>query len=217
MNIAVCLFFLSWGQTSPSTLSAADSTPISAPQTINGTRSLNAIRKDVSATLKQHSLAEQTAEKARAAHHLVELHREITSDARFAENSLLQEQRGKVWSRLLQIRDEIQRRLAKEKRLPKTAEQLEHEEFVRAIATQYDFAGQLAGGPTVLLARGGGAISYDYGDQLVELIQNTINPATWKDNGGQGTIVYYRPWMALVVRASSSVHEQLGGLLEDVR
>jgi hypothetical protein len=53
----------------------------------------------------------------------------------------------------------------------------------------------------------------DTGEDLVDLIQKTIAPASWDVNGGPGTIRYWRPGHALVIRASDDVHEQIGGLL----
>ncbi|HZN69783.1 MAG TPA: hypothetical protein VFB66_31195 [Tepidisphaeraceae bacterium] len=47
------------------------------------------------------------------------------------------------------------------------------------------------------------------GEQLVELVKETIRPDIWADNGGTATIRYFRG--SLVVTAPRSVHEQLGG------
>ncbi len=56
----------------------------------------------------------------------------------------------------------------------------------------------------------------DYGQQLVELIQRTIAPASWDVNGGPGTIHYWRPGRALVVRQSDEIHERIGDALEQL-
>ena len=63
----------------------------------------------------------------------------------------------------------------------------------------------------------GGGSQEDYAQQLIELIQRTISPQTWDVNGGQGSMFYFRPLMALVVRATSEVHDDVGGLLEALR
>jgi hypothetical protein len=47
------------------------------------------------------------------------------------------------------------------------------------------------------------------GEQLVEMIKETVRPDVWADNGGTATIRYFRG--SLVVTAPRSVHEQLGG------
>jgi hypothetical protein len=55
------------------------------------------------------------------------------------------------------------------------------------------------------------------GQALVDLIQTTIAPDTWDIRGGPGTIVYYNPLRALVVRQTGEVHDNLGDLLGGLR
>lgn len=59
------------------------------------------------------------------------------------------------------------------------------------------------------------AANADYGMLLVQLIQDTISPASWDANGGNSTIRYWRPGMALVVRAPDGPEISL--LLEALR
>lgn len=47
---------------------------------------------------------------------------------------------------------------------------------------------------------------------LIDLIQNTIAPESWDVMGGPGTIMYWEPGFALVIRQTDDVHEQIGGL-----
>ena len=81
--------------------------------------------------------------------------------------------------------------------------------------------GAAAGGPAQLFrsrgAFGGAAVRPDYGQALVELIQSTIDPDFWDIRGGPGTIVYYAPLHALVVRATSEVHHKIGGAVKVIR
>jgi hypothetical protein len=94
-----------------------------------------------------------------------------------------------------------------------------------SLAASLSLAGQSQGGPGYLLsggvgpagALGGGAGTGDYGPELVALIERTINPAFWDVVGGPGTIVYFQPLQCLVVRASSEVHGNLGGLIGGLR
>ena len=58
----------------------------------------------------------------------------------------------------------------------------------------------------------GGALRSNAQD-LIDLIQNTIAPDSWDVNGGRGTIVYWEPGFALVVRQTDDVHEEIGGVL----
>ncbi len=63
----------------------------------------------------------------------------------------------------------------------------------------------------------GGAARADFGPALVELIYRTISPEFWDVRGGPGSIVYYQPWHALVVRATPEIHERIGGIAEGLR
>jgi hypothetical protein len=47
--------------------------------------------------------------------------------------------------------------------------------------------------------------------QIIDLIQTTIEPQSWKINNGPGTIVFDPARLALVVKASAEVHFMLGG------
>lgn len=60
-------------------------------------------------------------------------------------------------------------------------------------------------------ARGGAPRSN--AQDLIDLIQNTIAPESWDVNGGRGTIAYWEPGFALVVRQTDDVHEEIGGVL----
>jgi hypothetical protein len=56
----------------------------------------------------------------------------------------------------------------------------------------------------------------DNGPALVELIQRTIAPTSWDVNGGPGSIYYWYPGHALVIRQMDSVHEDIDGLLRQL-
>lgn len=64
--------------------------------------------------------------------------------------------------------------------------------------------------------RGGGATPPG-AQALIQLIQTTIEPNSWSVNGGRGTIGYYTPLHALVVRQTAEQHHQLGDLLDALR
>ncbi len=71
------------------------------------------------------------------------------------------------------------------------------------------------------LAANGGVIGRlqppDFGQDLVDLIHNVISPRTWDVNGGPGSVVYFRNFRALVVRAPSEVQNQVGDVLGQLR
>lgn len=49
---------------------------------------------------------------------------------------------------------------------------------------------------------------------IIDLIQTSVEPDSWRANGGGGTIVYHAPTMSLVIKQSAEVHAMLasGGL-----
>ena len=51
-------------------------------------------------------------------------------------------------------------------------------------------------------------------DTLVRLIIQNIEPDSWIDNGGLGTVDYFPPTKSLVVCQTAEVHEQIGDFLE---
>ena len=47
--------------------------------------------------------------------------------------------------------------------------------------------------------------------QMMDLIVNTVEPASWQVNGGWGTISFHEPSMSLIIRAPAEFHYQFGG------
>ena len=62
----------------------------------------------------------------------------------------------------------------------------------------------------------GGGVMADF-TQLRELIQTTIDPDSWEENGGTGTITEFRNTNSLVIRAPQTVHDQIQDLLTRLR
>jgi hypothetical protein len=54
-------------------------------------------------------------------------------------------------------------------------------------------------------------------DELMEVISSTVEPKSWSDNGGEGTIECYYRSRAIVIRQSPVVHEQVAELLAGLR
>lgn len=48
---------------------------------------------------------------------------------------------------------------------------------------------------------------------LMDAIQDSVDPLSWKKKGGPGTITFHFPSMSIIVRASSEVHAALGSKL----
>jgi hypothetical protein len=160
-----------------------------------------------------------------AAREFLGLYKELQQDTQVPK-SQREELRSKVRSRLGNLAQQIAKQ-AVEKRLqqrdlPKALQDA-------GVLAQWGgmgpggFGGMMPGmrpgmmpGPMAGMGAGGAAgaaVADDYGQQLVELIQATIAPHTWDTNGGPGSIYYWRPGRALVIRASDDVHEDIGGVI----
>ena len=69
---------------------------------------------------------------------------------------------------------------------------------------------------TDLLGKGKEACLDDL-DDLVGVIEETIDPRSWASNGGPGTIDYYYRSRALIVNQTPEIHEQIAELLAGLR
>jgi len=165
------------------------------------------------------------AEARPAARQFLVLYHELKRDEELAASSrahLL----AKVRGRLLKLGDQIAKGIARQKRLadaeaPETVETPGNKD---ELAQQFGGFGQRGGMFGQAPQRGGfgggmfgGPMQDDNGEQLVELIQTTIAPTTWDTVGGPGTIYYWRPGRALVVRQMGEVHDQIGDLLQQLQ
>ncbi len=69
-----------------------------------------------------------------------------------------------------------------------------------------------AGGPGNM----GGAAMADF-DSLIDLVTSTIQPTTWDEVGGPGSIAPFETNLSLVVSQTQEVHEELADLLDQLR
>jgi hypothetical protein len=156
---------------------------------------------------------------------MCDLHREIVKDPRFNTSDVLKEYRGRLWSRLTKVKAELKQQLTRGKGNKNALDDLATLEMADSLsvaaadslAFSLSLLTQTGGGPGRLLAYGGAPGPTDWGPDLVDLIERTINPAFWDVVGGPGSIVYYRPLQCLVVRATAEVHGNVGRLLGDLR
>lgn len=205
--------------------------PGTAPQ-----RRYHEISRDLSAALQRESIAKDLEERSAAVQQLVVLFQELERDPRTPTSEALQEYRSKARGRLVSVQAELRRQMARQhkakqgtRRSPTSAEILEQQvlaEEQRTLAQQLTMQVTLAhyasGGPGQIFAtagvgNGGGLVQADNGEALLELIETTIAPQSWAAQGGPGSIVYYRPLMCLVVRATGDTHRGVGGLLNALR
>jgi hypothetical protein len=179
----------------------------------------------ISAAFKQDSQSKLPAQRAAAVRELCDLHERIVHDTRYATSDVLKEYRGRIWSRLLKVKAELVRELSRD---PANQERLRRSALLAAadkqavaeavsLGERLTTRGAAQGGAGSWAAFGGGAVPPDWGPDLVDLIERTINPAFWDVAGGPGSIYYYQPLHCLVIRATSEVHAQIGGVVGDLR
>jgi hypothetical protein len=53
--------------------------------------------------------------------------------------------------------------------------------------------------------------------EIVDLITSTLNPGSWDETGGPGTIKQHRRSMSLVVSQTDAVHREISNLIESLR
>lgn len=183
--------------------------------------------------MRREALARTDAERVAAVYALAELYLELKRDGRLEGSATLQQYKAKVWSRLTKVKKEIVRQQQRRQALAnrgRTQAEIRVEQESRGQADQASeiLAAQLAlvsysmGGPASLFAessRGafGGGAAADHGAALVALITRVIEPDFWDIHGGPGTIFYYAPLHALVVRATAEVHHKIGGAVRGLR
>ena len=188
-------------------------------------RRYNEINADIHEALRAEALADSTEERAPAIRKMAALYRELAKDPRLETSDTLKKYKAKLWSRMTRVKTDLERQLereAKKAKRGKTDEDLlAVQTATRSLAEQMSLMNYTMGGPSYVLQHSGGASGggarYDHAQELIDLIQRTIKPDSWDVHGGTGTIFYYRPLMALVVRATSEVHGNVGGLLRALR
>lgn len=168
--------------------------------------------------------SDQQAEQA--AVEFLGLYDELVKDDKLA-TSQREYFRTKVRSRLLDLSEQISKRIAREKRLAKNDNKADVQDAAPASVGLPEGKGQpLAQNVAVPgFAAGFGQSGFgrqigpggDYGPQLVELIQRTIAPMSWDVNGGPGSIYYWQPGHAIVVRQTGEVHDGIGNLLQQLQ
>ena len=176
------------------------------------------IDRDISAALKREANAKSLKERGKALELLCTLHREITSDERFTTLDQMQSLRAKIWGRLMKVKTDLKRQLAKDGQPQLDDAQAEAAQYATSnLAGAMSLADFASGSPSGYIPRGGGTETDYNAQQLIELIQQTISPDFWDVVGGPGTIFYYPQLQVLVIRATSEIHGNVGGTLGALR
>lgn len=199
----------------------------------DGPRTGRELSEAVQAALRRW--ARPSAEHSeQAAWEFLGLYRELEQD-RSLGTATRRELRVKVRARLAQLAGQIAGRLPEKEQEPKPsppktialpADQPQRLAQLAPPARRPPQGRRATGAGAAVGPRGRGlsgraASSQNFGPldsawQLVELIQRTIAPSTWDVNGGPGTIDYWSPGHALVVRQTSDVHGDVADLLEQL-
>ena len=207
---------------SPADTARTDSAVVESPRT--GRPLQDAVREALRRWARPE--AEQTGTAARE---FLGLFAELQSDEELTHSqrqALITKVRGRLAALTVEIRKQaaIQRRKA-EAQQPKSIDAPDNQDDVLA---QW---GGMMGGPMMgggMMGRGmpgmmgGGMMGRnqgppDNGEELADLIQTTIAPASWERNGGLGSIYYWKTSRAMVVRQTGEVHNQMRDLLQQLQ
>lgn len=226
-------FYLSCGMLLAAAVPLGEHQPAAAPSDSKPpvTRRFHEISRELSALLRQEAQPKNADQWAATVVRMTELYCEIMRDPRLPTSDTLEGYRRKLRSRLLKTRKQLQaelKRAAKGRLAVADSSETKLQTSVRRLARlapPHDAGHSRAPGSLENRtgSRGrspsgrGGAARADYGSALVELIYRTISPEFWDVRGGPGSIVYYQPWHALVVRATPEIHERIGGIADGLR
>ncbi|MGI8981048.1 MAG: hypothetical protein ACR2FY_17620 [Pirellulaceae bacterium] len=176
------------------------------------------IDRDISAALKREATAKILKERGKAIEQLCSLHYEITSDERFTTLDQMQSLRAKIWGRLVKVKADLKRQLAKDGQPQLDDAQAEAAQYASSnLAGAMGLSDFATGGPSNYFGRGGASQTDYNAQQLIELIQRTISPDFWDVVGGPGVIFYYPQLQVLVIRATSEIHDDIGGTVGALR
>jgi len=173
------------------------------------------LHKDMRRLLKVEATTEDRTRWRATVVQLVALYGAITRDERLLTSGTLEGYRLKLRNRLKKIQTRLQREHQIESDKAQGANTLHAGGQGGSEMHSLALAGNTGTTYPATSARGGAAT--DYGMILVDLIERTISPEFWDVNGGPGTIVYYRQWHALVIRATPDIHRLIGGELGGLR
>lgn len=198
----------------------------SAGQDQAQSRSLTAIQRDVYAALRAEALSRRQGPNVAEVVRLMDLYREMAAHPKRDQSALIAELGLKVRSRLVDVCEHIERKnsatkkdtLKNAKKKPTApADVIPSDQVLgQQLVPNGGVPGQGQGGQPAG-ARPSAPQSFDYGPELVDIIQTVISPKTWDINGGPGAVVYYAPLRVLVISAPGEVHPQIGGLLGQMR
>lgn len=207
-----CFLFLAFvlGPDDPTIRVRSDSGPRS--------RSYTQIDRDISAFLRNEALGKSEFSHAAAIRDLCTIAIEVRFHEKFEQSLMMQTLKNRIRSRLQKIASKTARRYQTQKLSDNEillAEGTDEPDIDLLLQQNLQLSGFSSGGPLGFFARthgaNGGGIIEQNADDLIRLIQKTIEPSFWDVNGGVGTIAFYAPLNALVIRATEDIHYKIGG------
>ena len=184
-------------------------TPFAIAEANPASRPLNVLEKDLSLWLRKEATTKDPSEHEQAIIKLTDLYREIMTDPRLPTSPTLNSFRFKLRFRLISVLKTLQTHMRRGT-MPNSPTEASRLQDI--LQRHLQSSGSALGGGARMLQPNAGPGMPDYGPALVNLIQKTISPEFWDVNGGPGVIVYYPPLRLLVIRATSNIHYQIGGL-----
>ena len=172
-------------------------------------RPFHEIEKSIGQALQLESVATIPALREAAVLELTELYREIMTDRRLLTSPTLNSYRIKLRVRLLTILKSMEY-ADRHKTTNKYSDQTLS--LLNILQQHLSQSSKAMGGANRMLQGNAAPGVPDNSPALINLIKTTISPDFWDINGGPGVIVYYPPLRLLVIRATSDVHYQIGGL-----
>jgi hypothetical protein len=204
---------------SPGDASAVAATPSPASQSAASPRTGGELREAVHTAL-WHWAQPSDQQADAAAREFLGLYTDLQADKQLS-SSQREYLMGKTRVRLEQLSQQISKRIALKKRLAqskaaKPAQEAGNGGSLNSPGQPSPSASAVAS-TTSTGAPGGRGVADDAGQDLVDLIQTVIRPASWDVNGGNGSIYYWYPGKALVIRQTGEVHGEIYDVLEQLR
>lgn len=185
--------------------------------------------RDITAFSKRERDAKDSTAKGAAIEDMCLLYDALLHDPRLERSEALTGYKSRLHGQLTKTMNRIKADSKKKSQKEKGEGSVVKSVPFQAPAESMDEDGFQDALPYLTAGGGGGAHFYsfvgsgyggaagDNGDELVDLIQNTIRPEFWDVNGGPGKIVFYRPLNVLVIRATSEIHGELSTGLDELR
>lgn len=177
--------------------------------------------QQVRSLLRKHASSDSVSDRIAMTLDMVSMVEQLSADPRFSRSRQMKQLRTALFTRLRSIRKDLEadiRRKKKQKTASATKRTPTKIEIDPTVLAQLNQAANgNANQPGNVNQAGNAGGPPDHAAMLIEVIQRTISPQSWDVNGGASSIQYWRPGMALVIRAPDGLHRELNPLLQQLR